>query len=126
MNPLHPKKIVTSYLDYLDTVSLVFRDRLDQPSIQLAMWCEATLPAGVYRVRYRPEDNNFELTTGAIGIGAMIATWPDPGVIGAPKILAAPVWTPPPAVPEAVASENVTLAMVANTAIIDGPAADPP
>jgi hypothetical protein len=76
---------IQDYRDFLDAVALVYSAPEFQPSIQLAKWCEAKLPAGKYRVRYRDEDGNFEIYTEGLASNVFLATWPDPAIIGAPK-----------------------------------------
>jgi hypothetical protein len=82
---LPPRSSGYDYRDYLKRVVLEFRGDDSLPSIQLADWCERKLPPGTYLVRWRHEDENFEIYTGGESGGALIATWPDPGVMGAPK-----------------------------------------
>lgn len=80
----NPLGRASDFRAYLRGVKLLYRDPSDQPSIQLAVWAEATLPAGAYRVRFRELDQQFEVTGGAAGPGVLLATWPTPGVVGEP------------------------------------------
>ena len=59
--------IVQSYRDFLRRVSLLWRDRLDIPSIQLAEWAEANLPSGEYCVHFRGIDGNYEIEASTAG-----------------------------------------------------------
>jgi hypothetical protein len=77
---------VTDFRDFLPKgMTLEYRDSVHQPSIQLARWCAKHLQLDPYLVRYRDEDDNFEIYTQGLG-AAFIATWPDPGIVGEPKI----------------------------------------
>jgi hypothetical protein len=85
---------ISDFRDFLPKgMTLTFRDWIHQPSIQLAVWCAAHLPLDPYVVRYRSEDDNFEIYTEGFG-AAFVATWPDPGILGQPKMLTHRQWQP--------------------------------
>jgi hypothetical protein len=77
------------YRTILGSVGLFYLSQRDAPSLQMARWAAQTLTSGEYRVHYRI-DGNYEIVKNfstTIPSPTVIATWPDPGILGEPKPL---------------------------------------